>query len=142
MNAAHPRIKGFSLIELLIVLFIVGVLAALALPAYDEHIRRAHRAEARTGLLHAAHRLEREATAAGVYPSGALPESLAVLPSGRYRIERSTPTDAIDAATRFRLRATPQGAQAQDKCGSLTLTHTGERGLANNTASVADCWNR
>jgi type IV pilus assembly protein PilE len=133
---------GFSLVELLVVLFIVAVLAALALPAYDEHIRRAHRAEARTGLLHAAHRLEREATAAGVYPGGALPESLAMPPSGRYRIERTTPTDPIDAATRFRLRATPQGAQAQDKCGSFTLTHTGERGLVGNTALVADCWNR
>lgn len=134
--------RAFSLIEMLIVLVLLGILTAVALPAYDGYVRRAHRAEARTGLLHAAHRLEREATATGVYPSTGLPESLAAVPGGRYRIARTAPANASDAAIRFTLSAMPQGVQAGDPCGTFTLTHTGERGLANNTAPVADCWNR
>jgi len=134
--------RAFSLIEMLIVLVLIGILTAVALPAYNAYIRRAHRAEARTGLLQAAHRLEREATASGAYPSTALPESLATVPGGRYRIARAAPASEAEAAIRFTLRATPQGAQAGDACGTFTLTHTGERGLADNSASVADCWNR
>lgn len=61
---------------------------------------------------------------------------------GRYRIARTAPANASDAAICFTLSATPQGAQAKDPCGTFTLTHTGERGLANNTAPVTDCWNR
>lgn len=137
----HP-FCGFSLLELLIVLALLGILSAVALPAYDGYVRRAHRAEARTGLLQAAHRLEREATATGIYPNAALPESLATVPGGRYRIARTTPANATEAATRFTLSATPQAGQAKDPCGTFTLTSTGERGLANNTAAVADCWNR
>ena len=134
--------QAFSLLELLIVLVLLGILTAVALPAYDGYVRRAHRAEARTGPMQAAHRLEREATATGSYPNTELPESLAAVPGGRYRITRSAPANATEAAIRFTLRATPQGAQAADPCGTFTLTSTGERGLANNTASVADCWNR
>jgi type IV pilus assembly protein PilE len=134
--------RAFSLIELLIVLVLLGILTAVALPTYDEYILRSHRAEARTALLQAALRLEREATATGVYPNAALPESLAAPPGGRYRIARVVPTNSEDAGIRFALRATPQGAQARDRCGTFTLSNTGERGLSNNSASVADCWNR
>ena len=133
---------GFSLIELLIVLLMLSIIASMALPAYSEQIRRAHRAEARAGLLKAAHGLERQATAAGAYPDAGLPDALATLPGGRYRISRQEPIDATDARIRFMLLATPQGAQASDHCGTFTLSNTGERGLLGNEAKVADCWNR
>ena len=135
-------VSGFSLVELLIVLVVTGILTMIALPAYDEYIRRAHRVDARTGLLRTAHHLERQATATGVYPNAALPEALAAVPGDRYRIARSLPSDPTLAATRFSLSATPQGPQARDRCGTFTLTHTGERGLVGNSASVAECWNR
>jgi len=137
-----PPSAGFSLIEMLIVLVLVGILTAIAIPTYNEYIRRSHRAEARAGLLQAAHWLERAATAAGVYPDDALPSALGGVPGGRYVIERTKPSDAKHAATHFELTATPQAGQAADRCGIFTLNQAGERGLRSNTLSVADCWNR
>lgn len=139
---ANRAPRGFSLIEILVALVLLSIVASLALPAYNQHILRAHRAQARAGLLQAAHRLEREATAAGAYPNAELPEALASVTGNRYRISRQKPTSAIDAGIRFVLLATPQGAQASDPCGTFTLSSTGERGLIGNQAKVADCWNR
>lgn len=133
---------GFTLVEMLVVLLLLGIVASIALPAYNEQVRRSHRAEARTALLQVAHQLERQATAAGTYPDGDLPQALASVPGGRYRVSRQKPTDATDGALRFVLLATPLGAQADDRCGTFTLSNTGERGLRDNQAKVSDCWNR
>ena len=134
--------SGFSLIEVLVVLVMVAILGAVALPMYDGHVRRARRAEARAALLQAAHRLEREATATGAYPTGDLPASQASAAGGHYRILRVAPAGELDGALRFSLQAIPLGAQTRDDCGTFTLNSTGERGLLGNRASVKDCWHR
>ena len=61
----HPQKAqlGFTLIELMIVVAIVGILSAVAYPSYTEYVRRGHRADARAGLLQAQQWLERAATA-------------------------------------------------------------------------------
>jgi type IV pilus assembly protein PilE len=142
MNRTH---QGFTLIELMIVVAIVGILSAIALPSYNEYIRRGHRAEARAGLLQAAQWMERAATANGTYPNNAtndlpLIDSLTTVPGLRYVIARTMPS----SASAFTLTATPQGSQGGDKCGIYTLTQTGARGAASLTtgALVAECWNR
>ena len=71
---------GFTLIEVMIVVAIVAILSAVALPSYSEYIRRGHRAEARASLLQAQQYMERAATATGLYPSD-LPASLKAVPS-------------------------------------------------------------
>lgn len=135
--------KGFTLIELMIVVAVVAILSAIAYPSYAEYIRRGHRADARTGLLQAQQWLERAATATGVYPT-ALPAALSW--SGdtakRYTIGfKGTPTNA--AFTLIAARKAGTG-QANDKCGDYTVTNTGVQGNDNlgSGATTADCWRK
>lgn len=135
--------RGFTLIELMIVVAVVGILSAVAYPSYAEYIRRGHRADARTGLLQAAQWMERAATATGVYPT-ALPPALTWVADTQKRYTIGLAAGNTNAA--FTLVATRRnpGAQATDRCGDFTLTNTGIRG-ANNLGSgstAAECWNK
>lgn len=139
------RQHGFTLIEVMIVVAIVAILAAVALPSYSEYIRRGHRADARAGLLQAQQWLERASTATGVYPL-TLPGSLtwATDPAKRYTIGFS----GANTNAAYTLSATPKnpGPQVGDKCGVYTLSNTGVRGANGKLAGAAgydpDCWGK
>lgn len=144
------RQRGFTLIELMITVAIVGILTAIALPSYSEYTRRGHRADARTGLMQAVQWLERAATATGVYPTE-LPNALQWKdgngvsdPGKRYDI--SFVVGNSNAA--FTLQAIPKkpGPQASDKCGTYTLSNTGVRGANGKTSGQAgydaSCWGK
>lgn len=139
----HPQKVqlGFTLIELMIVVAIVGILSAVAYPSYTEYVRRGHRADARAGLLQAQQWLERAATATGAYPT-TLPATLtwANDATKRYTISIGGPA----TTSSFTLTATPKGAQVGDKCGNFTVTHTGLRGAKGVTTGdiVTECWSK
>ncbi|CAN7299789.1 type IV pilin protein [Acidovorax sp. LjRoot74] len=139
----HPH-RGFTLIEVMIVVAIVAILTALAFPSYTEYIRRGHRAEARAALLQASQWMERAATATGTYPlTASFPTTLTTIKSGRYTIAVASPPASAASGTAYTLTATPAGGQLGDKCGNYTLTHTGVRGAASGALPLmTECWNK
>lgn len=139
----HRTQYGFTLIEMMIVVAIVGILSAIAYPSYTEYVRRGHRADARAGLLQAQQYLERASTATGVYPT-ALPSTLTWSGDAQKRYTIGFQAGNTNAA--FTLVATRKspGPQAGDRCGDYTLTNTSTQGNLNLSggATVAECWGK
>lgn len=134
--------KGFTLIEVMIVVAVISILTAIAIPSYSEFVRRGHRAEARAGLMQAAQWLERAATANGTYPlTAAFPAGLKEVPGKRYDITLASGDGRV-----YTLTATPKGAQLGDKCGAYTVTQAGVRGangkLQTDAGYDSNCWGK
>jgi len=145
--------RGFTLVEIMVVLAIVMTLAAIAMPSYTENIKQSKRAEAKAQLLEAAQFMQRFYSQNDSYAQkragglAAIPDALARVPrtaaegSQNYSISFA-PNEPT--ATTFTLQAAPRvgGSMADDKCGTFTLNQAGRRGVADNaTGATADsCW--
>lgn len=151
----NTRERGFTLIELLVAIAIVAILATVAVASYQDHIRRSARADAKAVLMEAAGFMERYYTTNGRYSTDAAgttaPALTGLTQSPKEGNARYNITVSAIAAQSYTLQAVPTGAQANDPCGNLTLTHTGVRGVSKDvdgdgTAGDADdiqsCWNR
>ncbi len=137
------RQRGVTLIELVVVMVIVAILAAIAIPGYRKQIIRTNRTSAKTMLTQTAQNLERCFTRTQTY-AGCLVLPLAT-PDGTYQVnfDPAPPAGFVSVDnTGFTLLAVPQGTQATDaKCGTFRLSHRGDR-LVTGTAPATECWGR
>lgn len=156
------RAGGFTLMEVLVVVTLVGIILALAIPSYQDYIVRSKRAAARQVLMEASQYLERNYTAAGCYDFADTPSCLAR--SGSATVQPGTllraPSEGrasyvvtwtlTNSGQAYTLTATPcaaagtcpAGGEAtftDPNCGALTITQTGLRGAS---GTVATCWQR
>ncbi|WP_374402321.1 type IV pilin protein [Niveibacterium sp.] len=132
--------EGFTLVELLIVVAVIALLTAIAVPSYSSYIERGRRAEGRAALEQAAQMLERLYTRTNSYSVTLADAGIpATSSSGRYTI--SVAAMAADViATSYVITATPSG-WTDPHCGSLTLNSVGQRGRT-GTSPVTECWQR
>jgi type IV pilus assembly protein PilE len=148
--------RGFTFIELMVVIALVGLLAVIAIPSYQESVRKSRRAEVRAQLLEVAQYLQRfyshndsfATTKAGA--AATIPSELAKVPrnaapgSQSYDISFATPAaGAINPGlASFKIQAVRRagGPMDGDKCGDFTLENTGARNVLKASDTAANCW--
>lgn len=139
--------KGFTLIELMIVLVIVAILAAIAYPSYVQYVTKTKRTQAESCLMELSQYMGRLYASNSSYLVGGAAPTLPSLTcqstlAGDYTIGFAPAASGTTnpTATAFSLQAVPQGTQAsRDKqCGTLRIDQAGTR--TPSTGAAADCW--
>jgi len=132
------RAAGFTLIELMVTLAILGIILGVAIPNYRQWVLESGRTEAKSVLMQGAQTLERCFTRFSAYNDGDCPLGAGgteMSENGKYQLTVTGVT-----ATTFNLTAAPQGSQTKDtECGSFTLNNAGVRGVSTGT-DPAECW--
>lgn len=141
--------RGVNLIELMIVVAIISLIAAFAYPSYTRYVQDARRADCAGAMVGLANAMEQHLSINGSYLGAAAGGANTGAPGA---FDATCPVDGgtatydltITAATAstFALRAVPTGPQAADRCGTLTLTSTGVKGVQNAKAGYdwEACW--
>lgn len=141
--------KGFSLMELLITIAIVGILASIAYPSYQEQVAKSRRTEASGALLSAAQALERYYSANGRYTTtaaGSTLPSVFLTKVPENGTAYYTVASSAASANAFTLKASRAGVMASDSCGDFTLDETGSLAVtdkpAGSSKTISGCWRR
>ena len=133
--------KGFTLIEVMIVIAIIGILVAIAVPSYSAYLKDGRRADAVVMLLEVAGEQERFKAENNSYAAnmaslgyGTGTQNSFASPDGHYTVSVSAQT-----ANTYTLTAAPVtgGAQDGDVCGSFSVTSTGGKSV---TGTGTKCW--
>ena len=140
MSRVRIQSRGFTLIELMIVVAIVAITAAIALPSYQNQMQKTRRGAAKADLIELASFMQRFYTENNRFDQDRAGNAVA-LPFNTTATENGAITYynlSLTAAARssYTLSAVPAGVQASDSCGTLTVAHTG----AKTHSSGNDCW--
>lgn len=149
MKHTRARQAGFTLIELMIVVVVVAILAAIAFPQYRDYVVRSNRAVAKSLLVQVADRQEQFFTDRKTYASDmtdlGYPAATTIYVDRGGNAIGAGPGDALysivlsnPGATTFTLTATPLNAQADDtKCTAMAINQRGQR---TSTPAGSECW--
>jgi type IV pilus assembly protein PilE len=138
-STMKTRMRGFTLLELMIVVAIIAILAAIAYPSYTEYVTKTRRAAAGACAMEAAQYMERYYTTKMTYllpDDGELPETQCMKDiTDHYTVQLS----GAETDTTYTVQAVPKGVQESrdTKCGTLSINQVGVKGAA---ASAAECW--
>ena len=137
----HTKSRGFSLIELLIVIVVLGTLTTLAVSSYQNYVRKAQRSKAKADLLELAQLIERNFTESNRFDQDAAGNAYALAFTTSPRTGDTYYNLSFAAGqpttTTYIIRAVP--AISDPLCGTLTLNQAGVR-TESGTGTVADCW--
>ena len=148
MRVHMQKQRGFTLIELMIAVAIVGIIAAIAYPSYTKYVQRGYRSEGIAMLTDATARMERYYAQNNSYKAAdpaaigitALPQdpgstdpAVYQSSSGKYQLSFAT----VATATTYTLQVVPQGAQANDVCGTLSVDQAGTK---KSSKAATECW--
>lgn len=136
----HQKDKGFTLIELMIVVAVISILSAVAYPSYQDSVRKSRRADAKATLVQLAQFMERNYSLSQRYDKDSAGNAV-TLPFTKSPVDGATKfydlsLEASDQTT-FTLKAVPTGAQATDVCATLKIDNAGAR---STTSGRTDCW--
>ena len=128
--------RGFTLIEIMIVIAIIGIVITIGYPSLTEYVKKGRRTEVAGLLSEQAQILERFYSRNNVYTN-----ATGLSTGNDFYTITPTITDQTFLLTAVRKAGT---AMATDKCGDFTITNTGVRSMVNATAGLAtkDCWGR
>ena len=132
--------RGFTLMEMMIAVAIIGILAAVAIPSYQKYVQKTHRTDAQAALVEMAQTMERSYARTYTYKALAVGGADSGTPSAAIlrdiKVEHYALTISAATANTYTLTATPKaGVQSSDRCGTMTINNAGTK-----TGAEADYW--
>lgn len=120
------RIRGFTLIEVMIVVAIVAILVSIALPSYRQYILRANRSAVESFMMTVAQKQEQYLLDARGYANALA--SLGLVEPNDVRDNYTVTTSYVGGSSRtYFIQAVPKGVQTEDSCGTLSLDNNGQK---------------
>jgi type IV pilus assembly protein PilE len=140
-DAMHIGSKGFTLVELMVVIGIIAILAALVYPSYVREVVKTKRSTGAACLMEEAQFMERYYTTHMTYKAAALPGDMACATdlNGVYTFAVAA---GADEDTTYTLTAVPQGRQAakDSLCGTMTVDEKGAKSVSGSASSASECF--